>query len=154
MERETGIEPCLRQAGRDVQLGKPAYGRQACLRLAGWHSTAELSRRCAFSAPAGSAEHLAARCGLQKFLVAACLKSRIELLRINDFERESRACRTVVPSVVFLEASAHVGGHSNVEPAVFQASEGVNEPFHKGLVGAGDGNRTRDVQLGKLAFYR
>ena len=45
---------------------------------------------------------------------------------------------------------------TGIEPClrqVFLAPECIGEPRHK-RGGAGDGDRTRDIQLGKLAFYR
>ena len=49
------------------------------------------------------------------------------------------------------EARGHNSGHNSPEQAV--AGGGGSPQVVEG-VGAGDGDRTRDIKLGKLAFYR
>ena len=49
------------------------------------------------------------------------------------------------------DARGHKYGHNDAKTAV--ASEAGSPQVVEGI-GAGDGDRTRDIELGKLAFYR
>ncbi len=49
------------------------------------------------------------------------------------------------------EAAGHTFGHTGPKKAVSATSESAQVVEKNG---AGDGDRTRDIKLGKLAFYR
>ena len=84
---------------------------------------------------------------------------RIKIQRISatlDIRNESIQCSEgllEIGHIGILASGCHESGSADLA-LIQNSADDLENPLSCWIIGAGDGDRTRDIQLGKLAFYR
>ena len=147
-------DPCacrvaaLRATWRPVRLG---FDRSEVARSDGAMAMSGFRARMTLKSPSGSSR------STTSYVYAETHEAPHEQVRAEDFEQNSdflgTFCANCPPSLASpLRPASKTYVLKLMDPMFANEFVGLKTVFFQGL-GAGDGNRTHDIQLGKLSFY-